>query len=90
MQAPANEYSRQEYRPEHNRRYAVAPAEAVAFTEPVPNRVKVNEVLGLECERRVGNNRVVQQIVCGFYSSRSRNAASRPALPSLPGVPFSA
>jgi transposase len=56
----ANRYLRREYWPEHNRRFAVAPAEAVDFHEAVPAGVKLNEVFSLEYERSVNNDWVVR------------------------------
>lgn len=56
----ANRYLRRQYWPQHNRRFAVAPAEAVDFHEPVPAGVKLGEVFSLEQERTVSNDWVVR------------------------------
>ena len=58
--AAANEYLRREYWPQHNRRFAVAPAAVVDFHEPVPAGVKLDEVFSLEYERTVSNDWVVR------------------------------
>jgi transposase len=58
--AAANRYLRRQYWPQHNRRFAVAPAEAVDFHEPVPAGVKLDEVFSLEYERTVSNDWVVR------------------------------
>jgi transposase len=56
----ANRYLRRQYWPQHNRRFAVAPAEAVDFHEPVPAGVKLGDVFSLEQERTVSNDWVVR------------------------------
>jgi hypothetical protein len=56
----ANRYLRRQYWPQHNRRFAVAPAEAVDFHEPVPAGVKLDDVFSLEQERTVSNDWVVR------------------------------
>jgi transposase len=56
----ANQYVRQEYLPAHNARYAVAPASAVDFHEPVPAGLDLDQVFCLEYERVVSNDWVVQ------------------------------
>lgn len=56
----ANRYLRRQYWPQHNRRFAVAPAEAVDFHEPVPAGVNLDEVFSLEYERTVSNDWVVR------------------------------
>ena len=56
----ANRYLRRQYWPQHNRRFAVPPAEAVDFHEPVPTGVNLNDVFCLEDERTVSNDWVVR------------------------------
>ena len=56
----ANGYLRREYWPEHNRRFAVQPAEMVDFHEAVPPGMKLDEVFSLEYERTVYNDWVVR------------------------------
>jgi hypothetical protein len=51
---------RRQYWPQHNRRFALAPAAAVDFHEPVPTGMKLDEVFSLEYERRVSNDWVVR------------------------------
>jgi|SRR5208337_3644954 len=58
--AAANQYLRRQYWPQHNRRFALAPAAAVDFHEPVPAGMKLDEVFSLEYERRVSNDWVVR------------------------------
>jgi hypothetical protein len=58
--AAANGYLRHKYWPEHNRRFAVQPAETVDFHEAVPAGVKLDEVFSLEYERTVYNDWVVR------------------------------
>ncbi|MBI5085103.1 MAG: ISNCY family transposase [Acidobacteria bacterium] len=58
--AAANRYLRRRYWPEHNRRFAVAPAEAVDFHEPVPAGMDLDDVFSLEYERTVANDWVVR------------------------------
>jgi len=58
--AQANRYAEQEYLPQHNARYAVAPASLVDFHEPVPAGLDLDEVFCLEQERVVSNDWVVQ------------------------------
>lgn len=56
----ANQYLRSRYWPEHNRRFAVAPAEAVDFHEPVPAGMDLNAIFSLEYERTVSEDWVVR------------------------------
>lgn len=56
----ANRYLRRHYWPQHNQRFAVAPADAVDFHEAVPAGVKLDEVFSLEQERTVSNDWVVR------------------------------
>jgi len=56
----ANQYLRSRYWPEHNRRFAVAPAEAVDFHEPVPAGMDLDAVFSLEYERTVSEDWVVR------------------------------
>lgn len=56
----ANQYLRRRYWPQHNQRFAVAPAEAVDFHETVPAGVKLDEVFSLEQERTVSRDWVVR------------------------------
>lgn len=56
----ANRYLRSRYWPEHNRRFAAAPAEAVDFHEPVPAGMDLNAVFSLEYERTVSEDWVVR------------------------------
>lgn len=56
----ANRYLRSRYWPEHNRRFAVEPAEAVDFHEAVPAGMDLNAVFSLEYERTVSEDWVVR------------------------------
>jgi transposase len=56
----ANQYLKQIYLPQHNARYAVAPAERLDFHEPVPRGLNLEDVFCLETERKVSNDWVVQ------------------------------
>jgi transposase len=56
----ANRYLRSRYWPEHNRRFAVAAAEAVDFHEPVPAGMDLNAIFSLEYERTVSEDWVVR------------------------------
>jgi len=56
----ANRYLRSRYWPEHNRRFAVAPTEAVDFHEPVPAGMDLGAVFSLEYERTVSEDWVVR------------------------------
>jgi transposase len=56
----ANRYLRTRYWPQHNRRFAVAPAEAVDFHEPVPAGMDLDAIFSLECERTVSEDWVVR------------------------------
>lgn len=56
----ANRYLRSRYWPEHNRRFAVAPAEVVDFHEPVPAGMDLNAIFSLEYERTVSEDWVVR------------------------------
>lgn len=56
----ANGYLRSHYWPEHNRRFAVEPAEAVDFHEPVPAGMSLDAVFSLEYERTVSEDWVVR------------------------------
>ena len=56
----ANRYLRSRYWPQHNRRFAVAPAEAVDFHEPVPAGMNLDAVFSLEYERTVAEDWVVR------------------------------
>jgi len=56
----ANRYLRSRYWPEHNRRFAVEPAEAVDFHEAVPAGIDLNAVFSLEYERTVSEDWVVR------------------------------
>ena len=56
----ANRYLRSHYWPEHNRRFAVAPAEAVDFHERVPAGMDLDAVFSLEYERTVSEDWVVR------------------------------
>lgn len=56
----ANRYLRSRYWPEHNRRFAVAPAAAVDFHEPVPAGMDLDAVFSLEYERTMSADWVVR------------------------------
>lgn len=56
----ANAFLKESYLSEHNRRFAVAAAEAVDFHDPVPASVDLDEVFCLEEERTVSADWVVQ------------------------------
>ena len=56
----ANRYLRARYWPEHNRRFAVAPSEAVDFHEAVPAGMDLDAVFSLEYERTVSEDWVVR------------------------------
>ena len=56
----ANRYLRSRYWPQHNRRFAVAPAEAVDFHEPAPAGMDLDAVFSLEYERTVSEDWVVR------------------------------
>jgi transposase len=56
----ANRYVEQEYLPQHNVKYAVAPRSPVDFHEAVPAGLDLEEVFCLEDERVVSNDWVVQ------------------------------
>jgi hypothetical protein len=74
--AAANRYLEEDYFPQHNARYAVAPAEAVDFHEPVPQQVNLDDVFCLEEERKVSNDWVVQ------YGPRWFQIAEEPHVPA--------
>lgn len=56
----ANRYLRCHYWPQHNRRFAVTPAEAVDFHEPVPAGMDLDAIFSLEYERTVSQDWVVR------------------------------
>lgn len=56
----ANRYLRTRYWSEHNRWFAVVPAEAVDFHEPVPAGMDLGAVFSLEYERTVSEDWVVR------------------------------
>ena len=56
----ANRYLRTRYWPQHNRRFAVAPAEAVDFHERVPAGMDLDAIFSLEHERTVSDDWVVR------------------------------
>jgi transposase len=68
----ANQYVEQEYLPQHNARYAVAPSSSVDFHEPVPAGLDLDEVFCLEQERVVSNDWVVQYENCYFQLEASQ------------------
>jgi hypothetical protein len=68
----ANAFLNQTYLGEHNARYAVVPAHAVDFHEPVPDHMDLDDVFCLEQERTVSQDWVVQ------YGSRLLQIQAEP------------
>lgn len=58
--ASANEYLKSEYLPDHNRRFAHAPASPEDYHHQKPNRSALDEIFRLETERVIGNDWVVR------------------------------
>ena len=56
----ANEYLKSEYLPDHNRRFAHAPASPEDYHHKKPNRAALDEVFRLETGRVIGNDWVVR------------------------------
>lgn len=72
----ANAFLIETYLPAHNLRYAIAPAHAVDFHEPVPAHMDLDDVFCLEQQRTLGQDWVVQ------YGSRWLQIESEPYVPA--------
>jgi transposase len=68
--AAANAFLVQTYLPEHNRRFAVAPASAEDFHRRVPSRTTLDRVFQLEEERILSNDWVVRYHTRCFQVAR--------------------
>jgi hypothetical protein len=68
--AAANAFLTQTYLPEHNRRFAVAPASAEDFHRRVPSRTTLDRVFQLEEERVLSNDWVVRYDTRCFQVAR--------------------
>ena len=68
--AAANAFLTQTYLPEHNRRFAVAPASAEDFHRRVPSRTTLDRVFQLEEERILSNDWVVRYATRCFQVAR--------------------
>ncbi len=73
--AAANTFLEQTYLPEHNRRFAVAPASAEDFHRRVPNRTMLDRVFQLEEERVLSNDWVVRYDTRYFQVARQSGQA---------------
>ena len=56
----ANEYLTAEYLPEHNRRFAHAPASPEDYHRQAPRRAELRQIFCLETQRRISNDWVVR------------------------------
>jgi hypothetical protein len=75
--AAANEFLEHTYLPEHNQRFAVAPASAEDFHRRVPSRTTLDRVFQLEEERVLSNDWVVRYDA--RYFQVARQSAHAPA-----------
>ena len=73
--AAANAFLVQTYLPEHNRRFAVAPASAEDFHRRVPSRTTLDRVFQLEEERILSNDWVVRYDTRCFQVVRQSHQA---------------
>ena len=73
--AAANSFPEQTYLPEHNRRFAVAPASAEDFHRRVPSRTTLDRVFQLEEERVLSNDWVVRYDTRYFQVARQSGQA---------------
>src|SRR5204863_4297263 len=73
--AAANAFLVQTYLPEHNRRFAVAPASAEDFHRRVPSRTTLERVFQLEEERVLSNDWVVRYDTRYFQVARQSGQA---------------
>jgi transposase len=58
--AAANQYLEQEYLPQHNRRFARAPAAAEDYHRRKPSARELRQIFRLETERTIGNDWVIR------------------------------
>lgn len=77
--AAANAFLEEVYIPEHNARYAVEPAEAEDAHRPLERGVRLEEVLCVREERRVGNDHTVR------FESRCYQLLKEPTVRVRPG-----
>jgi transposase len=71
----ANAFLETTYLPEHNRRFAVAPASAEDFHRRVPSRTTLDRVFQLEAERVLSNDWVVRYDTRYFQVARQSGQA---------------
>jgi transposase len=71
----ANGFLEQTYLPEHNRRFAVAPASAEDFHRRVPSRTTLDRVFQLEEERVLSNDWVIRYDTRYFQVARQSHQA---------------